>query len=144
MLVHFEVGPQKTRFTVHQSILFAASPVFRSAFRSQFKEADDRSMSLPDEDADLYEHFLTWLYADSFQLLHPPDKVASDTVRLVTTARLYVLADKYDIVKLRNDICQAFFPIPRHYRGGPPTEVTEIIYRETSVNCRFRRFLADW
>lgn len=83
---------------------------------------------------------MEWLYTNRVQLLHHPTNVG----RLITAAQLNILADKYDILRLRNDICDAFSRIPKCMPQGPPNEITKIICTQTSVRCVVRELLVDW
>lgn len=126
-------------------MLFDASPVFKKAFEWDFKGKQYRCMSMPDEEAAIVELFCEWIYSHETSFLKGPQKTASNIASLVSTAKLYVLADKYDIKKLRNDICQAFYNyVPLDKTDGPPKEVTDIVYKQTRPNCKMRRILADW
>ena len=50
------VGPDNIPYHVHQNLLFDASPVLKAALSGKFKESENSSMNLPDDDADAMEH----------------------------------------------------------------------------------------
>ncbi len=97
-MVLLVVGRGKAEISVHENVLFEASPVFKTAFTSRFKESSERSICLPDDSATLMDMLVQSLYAPESRL-HGID-VTMDVFRL------YVLADKYDIVKVKNKICK--------------------------------------
>lgn len=56
------------RFHVHKSILSMSSPVFRTMFQSNFKEASMTEIPLPNKKADKIYEFLCMLYPFPVQL----------------------------------------------------------------------------
>ena len=101
-------------------------------------------MSLPNEEVGIFELFFEWIYSHEFSLLKTPKEAALNTACLITTAKLYVLADRYDILELRDDICSAFFHILIYNLAGPPKEVIDIVYAQTRPACKIRTLLIDW
>ncbi len=99
-MVLLVVGRGKTEISVHENVLLEASPVFKTAFTSRFKESSKRSIYLPEDNADLMDTLVQSLYA--------PESRLSGIDTTMQLLRLYVLADKYDIVKIKNRICEDF------------------------------------
>ena len=56
--VSLVVGESNTAFHVHEADLFDASPFFKAAFTSDFRESAERSMTLPEDDEDIFELFI--------------------------------------------------------------------------------------
>jgi hypothetical protein len=70
-------------------------------------------MELPDDDATVFEGSARWLYSESDHVLLKEYKpLDRDNGAVMQAVRLYLLADKYDVPKLRNDVCRNLFPIP--------------------------------
>ena len=107
-VVSLVVGDDKTCFTVHRDLLCEASSFFKAAFMGagEFKETSEQSMSLPEDNADTFELLVKWLYRKS---LSDPDRKLGWETEYFYLARLDILADKYDITGMRNDIIDALF-----------------------------------
>ena len=132
-MVLLVVGEEKTEISVHENVLFAASPVFKTAFTSEYKEASARSMYLPDDDADLMDALIQDLYA--------PQSALREIGSTMEFLRLYVLADKYDIVRVKNRICDLLVSSSRGLL--PSTSEIEYAYENATSERPIRRVLVD-
>ena len=132
-MVVLVVGPGKTEISVHENVLFEASPVFKAAFASNFKESSERSIYLPDDSAILMDTLVQYLYA--------PRSWIQGVRSTMEHLRLYVLADKYDIVQVKNQVCHWGFFI---FETEPPSKAeVKFIYENTTSKMAIRRFLVD-
>ena len=86
-MVVLVVGEGKNEISVHENVLFEASPVFKAAFTPKFNEGSERSIYLPDDDADLMDDAL-------IQNLYAPQTGFREIDSRMELLRLYVLADK--------------------------------------------------
>ena len=133
-MVLLVVGEEKIEISVHENVLFEASPVFKAAFPSRYKEGSERSISLPDDDADLMDALIQNLYAPQSGL-----REIGSTMLLL---RLYVLADKYDIVQVKNRICDWLIS---NLKNLPPSaSEVEYAYGNTTSERPIRKVLTDW
>ena len=57
------IGETKTKFHVHEAELFKVSPIFKAGFGSHFKESSERKMILPEDDSELFNPMVEWLYS---------------------------------------------------------------------------------
>ena len=140
----FYVGPDNVVFHVHQDLLFDASPVFKAAFSSKFKEASDRSMSLPDDDKDSVERMIKWLYTRKLELTIPSKETSEEC--FMQLANLNTLADKYYIYLLKNRIVDELFDLQKAPRqiGPPQMAVVAYIYSNTIKGSFFRKLMVAW
>jgi hypothetical protein len=60
------VGPDQISFAVHESLLIHYSKSFRAALTGNFSEARYKTVKLADENADVFELFVHWLYYQRF------------------------------------------------------------------------------
>ena len=144
-VVTFYVGPDKVVFHVHQNLLFDASPVFKAAFSGNFKEASERSMTLPDDEKDFFGSMIQWLYTQKLHLTMPVSLETSN-VCYMKLAKLNALAEKYDIRSLKNDIIDKLFdlgPTPKKFKP-PQIPPTRYVYDTTSERSSFRKLLVAW
>ena len=147
-IVTFYVGPDKVVFHVHQNLVFDASPVFKAAFSGSFKEASERSMSLPEDDKDSVGHMIRWLYTKKFDLTISVCRETSGK-RYMQLAMLNTLAEKYDIYLLKNDIVDELFALtkpPRDNTPPPPPQIPVIkhVYDNTTEGSSFRKLMVAW
>lgn len=134
-MVVLVVGEKKTEISVHENVLFEASPVFRTAFTSKYKESTERSISLPDDDADLMDALI--------QNLYRPETGFTEIDSTMEFLRLYVLADKYDVVQVKNRICK-WLIINSRRRLTPSASEVRYAYGNTTSERPIRRVLVDW
>ena len=139
------VGESRTMFQIHEAVLFNVSPVFRAAFTSDFKESAERQMSLPEDDAELFNLMVEWLYSRHYDMSPPTGDRYIDCARFMQPTRLYVLADKYAITKLKNHIAEILFSAMK-LRGsaGPDTDTVAYAYRNLPRTSGFRKLLVDF
>ena len=144
-MVLLVVGRDKTQISVHENVLFEASPVFKAAFTSRFKESSERSIYLPDDHAILLDILIQSLYA--------PESRLDEIDITMGLFRLYVLADKYDIVKVKNKICEEVHLSLVHQQSlsargiryfVPRNPVVKLVYENTTSTAPMRRLLVDW
>lgn len=147
------VGASKNVFNVHEDILFNSSPVFKAAFDSDFKEGTERTMELPDEDVDLFDHFVSWLYSWDFDHkmfdVSAPDTKQRFQEHFMKAAHLFVFADKYDIGSLRISICDDLFDLSSYTTQKdadlvPSSGLVDYVYANTQRKAIIRVIIADW
>ena len=101
-------------------------------------------MDLPEEDVSSVNRLVQWLYTERYQL----DDVRPEAhlhARFWQLARLNTLADKFDIVTLRNLIVSQFYVLFKNDkvpRLQPPIDLVEYVYNNSSKRCALRDLLA--
>ncbi len=138
-------GTEETAFQVHEDLLCQHSSFFKAAFTSQWKRNTERKIRLPEDDPDTFEEFIQWLYTQNYEL----DKEPEEGIDWMSkSAVLYVLADKYDVVPLKNDICKAIHKRYNDHEAPrapkPEKELVAYVYKNTSRSSPLRKMLADW
>lgn len=112
-----------------------------------FKETSEKSMTLPDDDAGAFERLIQWLYFKNLLVDEEAAEASSDEAQdqvYWQLARLYVTADKYDIIDLKNKTINEFYKLKhKHYFGTPDYEVIDYVYENTAPNSQLRRLLAE-
>ena len=151
-VVTLEVGRKRARFYVHKDCLCNASPFFKAAFTGGFKE-NSGTMELPDDKADTFEQLVQWVYRQKIELALTGDRKTIG-VQYDKLIQLYLMADKYSIVPLKNTIMGIIYGNvhSEHYRIASLRNV-KLIYENTVRGSRMRRFVtqsyawsvkADW
>jgi hypothetical protein len=72
-VVSIFVGRKRKEFNVHKKLICDASKFFRDAFTGAFKEGQEGTMYMPEDDPDVFACFVDWLYRN-------PLPVVEDTV----------------------------------------------------------------
>ena len=144
LIVTLYVSNDREVFRVHQNLLCNASPVFKAALAGNFRESSDHSMDLPEEDVGSVNRLVQWLYSKRYDLdqYRPEEPLHAMFWQL---ARFNALADKYDIVTLRNNIVERFFRLIRNHKipfCQPSTDLVEYVYTNSSQRCSLRDLLA--
>lgn len=95
-------------------------------------------MDLPEDDPEAFERLVQWLYTKSFDI--PPfkgDDCDDDQLVLTYLARLYVAADKYGIVGLKNDVIDHWFTAKEDSQV-PDAELLKYVYANTTAKSKLR------
>ena len=134
------VGESKKAFYVHQEQLCEVSPFFKAAFTSEFREGSEKRMDLVEEDEDTFDHFIQWLYSRQYEI--PGDGTGSGG--FMKPLRLFVLAEKFDISKLKNLLMTKMFAAAKQNSIGLKLSEVAYAYEHTPPSSIIRRLLADW
>lgn len=133
------MGPQKVAFSIHMSLLCNTSPYFRAAFKGGFYEGASRTLELPEEDVDVFEHFQLWLYSGSILEKH---EQAKDIIWDVLIA-LWIFGESRGIPELQNTAMDTL--IDKTWEMHTlKTHVLPVIYESTPDKSALRQFHIDW
>ena len=91
------MGKDKTSFCVHKNLIYAKSKFFKGCIERSFSEAENRTVSLPNDNVDAVETFVIWLYSEKID----HDRVCERIDGLVAT---YAFGDKILSDAYCNDI----------------------------------------
>ena len=150
-MVSLLVGQDEAPFNVHRDILCKASPFFTSAFMGssagEFQEKSKQSMNLPEEDPEIFDNLIQWIYAKRFPFdirEHAESSYVMATVMHLAT--LYVAADKYDILELKNDVIHQLWILSGKTQNdvGIGDKIIEFVYANTVAGSRLRKLLVQW
>jgi len=137
------VGDVKNEFHIHQNLLCGASTFFDAAFTSKFKEGSEKKMTLPEDDPEVFEAFVQWLYHQYYEI--PASDLRHEQARYLSqTMQLFILADKHGVAKLKNGIIDALVRNAQSKRTPPSRFAIHQIYEFTPPGSGIRVLLADW
>lgn len=138
------VGKDENVFNVHEDRLFEVSPFFKAAFESKFREATNRSMSLPEDDTDVVEQFVQWVYFGTLDYERLKEMKDLESPGFELTFRLYVFADKYDLAQIKSLICKDMFKAFKGINWGRLDKDTlTYVYQSTVKNDLLRTMIKD-
>jgi hypothetical protein len=135
-------------FTIHEALICKRSKFFRDALSGTSKEAQEKTVNLPDDDPTsfaLYEQLIYsgWLPSES-------DTSAFDDIvkEYATLCSLYVLSSKLQDVDAKHVAIDALLGMSRTkmltgQRTCPLLQHVEIIYHGTHRPCGARRLMVD-
>ncbi|KAL8655441.1 MAG: hypothetical protein Q9210_000876 [Variospora velana] len=145
-IVVLTVGAKRTRFDVHKRQLCEASPFFEVAFTGSFREQAG-SMELLEENDAVFENFIQWVYQRKLNFIWPEDKKVSMEL-YQNLVSLYILADKYNIDLLMDQIMHTLFDAVKHHTQQPtrclrcpPLTVVECVYVHSAQGSKLRLFV---
>ncbi|KAF1849576.1 uncharacterized protein K460DRAFT_399694 [Cucurbitaria berberidis CBS 394.84] len=103
------VGPAEEKFVIHEELLTYYSGFFRAALTGRFKEAEEKTVHLKDDNTHIFEFFVHWLYHQRFPVANDADELyklwkgVSNNKEAQTNnlIRLHVFGDTYDVPKLK-------------------------------------------
>lgn len=140
-IVHLKVGAKATLFYVHKGLICDSSPVFRAAFTGGFIESAG-SMTLEEEDADIFGHIIQWLYRRKVETLSNIEEGLGHNY-FNELCQLYVLADKYSIVALKNNVMHLLFEAFEKSKS-PQADTVAYVYRNSVRGSQLRRFMVAY
>jgi len=146
-MITVKVGNNGTTFPVHESVVCDSSAFFKFAMKPEWTSATSRIVDLTDEDPDVFEIYLHWLYFKTLSTIQgrPP----SADMEYIELAQCYVLGEKLLDVKFKNAIMDALVEVLENEQKGtcilPGSWAIETIYEGTTEGSPARILLvAMW
>lgn len=140
------VGPNEKKWVIHEGLLTRLSSFFRAAFRSEFQEAEDGVLRLPEDDPRAFEIFFAYAYSHSLGDIIDKTKSLPSPNGAKFTERdylsLYVLASKYLMEGLQNEVVDALYLRYRNTELSPTPQDVEYLYQHTDEGSKMRQLLA--
>lgn len=140
------VGKEEKSYMVHEGVITNHSRFFRAACSGQFKEAQERVVCLPETDPKLFSAYLQHVYTDRVVIMAPEEAAAdkAGTSQYIKLSELYVLADKLDDLRLRNDIVDCTIQLEAAVKTLPSPAAIRIAYEEVPESCLLRKLMRDF
>ncbi|KAF2252573.1 hypothetical protein BU26DRAFT_562308 [Trematosphaeria pertusa] len=133
------VGPDRTRYLIHTSLLTKQSPYFRAALTSSFLEASTQSISLPDIHPETFTLLVEWLYNATLK----PLPFKEDKPAYYTLLHLYILADRLCFEGLRNHIVDAISDLAESTNSVLTPSDTRLLYEGVREDAKIRELVLD-
>ena len=134
-MVDIYVGPENTKWILHEKLLCHRSKFFRNIFYKK-KGPKNSVYGLPDEDDEPFKLFVGWLYSES--LPQPTEEK-----ELTSLFDLYLMAEKWEIKKLIVDVLET---VRRWYHDSdtwPGLRRVQYIYANTEPESPMRQLLVS-
>jgi hypothetical protein len=137
-MVDIYVGSESTHWPLHERLLTYHSPFFANVFYKE-QEGDrkgNKSYGLPDEDDFPFELLVGWLYSRAIRA----PKEEKDIGPLLD---LYLLADKFEMVKLADDVVETVREFYHQTSTYPGLRRVQYIYAETTEDNIMREMMVN-
>lgn len=143
------VGPTKSLFNVHKQFVCCVSPFFDAACNSQFKEALDDEVCLPEGKPESFDIFLEWIYTRAIRISkHPPAKDDNAEVLQwwIELTNAYFLAQYLQSAAFGNAVIDFMSRsiLRKQVHNTPIHKVAMLVYTSTVNDCGLRRLLIAW
>ena len=153
-MVTLLVGEKETPFNIHMDLLCKASPFFKSAFMGTgaFKETSTKSMKLPEDDPATTDRLIQWIYFGYYPVDSDIETNSADQreeslhASLMQLSILYVVADKYGIIELKNHALGRLFDLGIQGKVDLTRNkhLIRYIYENTITGSKLRKLLVNW
>jgi len=137
------VGPEKISHAVHQQALVRSSGFFRAACNGNFKEAEEKTIRLPEMDKEAFKSYVQWAYTNEVAVKadDDPGDDAEQEARWNSLARLYGATHILLDIALRNAIIDRLILL--HGNRTPNVRMVNAIYKLTTADCKLRALVTD-
>ncbi len=142
-MIDIHVGPKRKLFRLHKTLLCHDSTYFDNAFNGSFKESKEEDMYLPEDCAETFDLFVSWLYRRDLGCIPKSLGTTEATNRIYRFRRLYVLADKLCINTLKNIALDYLQRLYLTANLVPGSDNAYDSYKSTLAGSPLRRFTAQ-
>ena len=117
-------GADQAQWTIHQALLKRHSKFAQAALKHSFKEKDDNTIRLPEEDVDAFAEFVKFVYTGC---------IVNFSIEMIV--RMYTLADRLQALKFADACFETLATTDSKYE----TAQMKFIFDNTTENDRVRR-----
>ncbi|KIW61650.1 hypothetical protein PV05_01749 [Exophiala xenobiotica] len=133
-IITVNVGPNKVAYGLHRGILVSGCPFFEKCLRSGMREAQEKTVNLPEEQTEAFDILVRWMYSGRIAL-----GGAKQQERFIDA---YLLADKFCMHALQNAIMDALRKACKPFDIWP--ETLHCVWKNSTGNCKLRKFCFDF
>ena len=137
-IIAVSVGQDEHRFAVHKDVVCAKSQFFHAACSARWSKGGERVVRLPDVEPREFQMYVDWSYTS--KLVVEDDESISD--RGMGLARIYLLGDVLDDVKLRNEAARLLSAVVIKH-GDLPPRLVRLIWENTPTSSLLRKWIVD-
>ena len=140
-IIDIFVGPLQTHFRVHKKLLCTRSQYFERMFSSGFKEVIDSTIRMPEDDPDVFDMFVQWVYErrlDTADMTKHTPKSGPLGLRF----KLYCFAEEICLNDLMDYTISSFMSNYTKHVKSASVHVMSLAYEGTSKGSKLRLFIA--
>jgi hypothetical protein len=157
--VYVDEDENRESFLVHKDLIVSRSKFFAKALNGPWREAEDKVVNLPEDDAETFALYLSLLYFGAMFIPGPEAKAQGTEdpraksrrvaeQEYISLSKLYVLCDKVQDITGVRIVTDAFVKATQkkradgrcHFPGEDPINIT---YDNTPDGCPLRSLLVD-
>ena len=140
------VGENKAKFFVYREQLCEVSLFFKTAFNSVFKEGVNQRMHLPEDDVDIVDIFIDWLYTGHYELPDAAEAPGSDGANdLSQPLALLLFSEKYSLPRLEKHVLKKILALAKVKEiGSLKFDPIKLVYENTRRGAPIRKLMSDW
>lgn len=129
------------RYSIHERLVNPRSEFVRLALRGQWKEAQERTINLPEDDPDVFSVYQQWLYGG---LIHTccDNSFSRTDDEYETLAKAYILGEKFMDHDFKDAVTDAIVDKLRSLRRFD-TGLTTLVFNNTPSGSTLRRLWMD-
>jgi hypothetical protein len=141
------VGAQQQGFSVHERLLRASTSFFDKAMAGDWKESQQRTICLPDEEPRIFSLYAHWLYWGTLPVVGDETGAPGDP-EYVDLVKAYVLGDKILDSKFQDTAIDAIVEKSKSVgtdgvRRYPNGWAIKYAFNNTNESAPIRKLLAD-
>lgn len=151
-IVFFDVGKENPeRFAVHENLIAPRSQFVRLALNKEWKEGKERTIPLPEDEADVFRLYHLWIYqnrifsdsrSNANAFTHPPTAPQDDGKEYPLLTQAYILGEKLLDTHFKDAIIDCI--IDKLWSTCTfDLRLTNLIYENTPEKSPLRRLLQD-
>ncbi|ERF70747.1 hypothetical protein EPUS_05099 [Endocarpon pusillum Z07020] len=146
-LVLVEVGKEREKFMLPESLLCHKSSFFAAALKpdSSFPKAKHNVIKMPEEDASLFDDFVSWMYNEHQTPRFDLNKHGTVENTMEELIHLFDLGDRLGALELQREMIRKFFNrlagIPAMCRYFPH-HIVDLIYQKKSAGIEILKEIA--
>jgi hypothetical protein len=138
------VGTHGNAFPVHESLICSSSEFFRTARKPEWSAANPQVVDLGDEEPDIFEAYLHWLYFRTRPTMETHNDPACPEYKRL--AHCYVLGEMLIDKNFKNDVVNALIELLEEMKDRiiiPGSDEINIIYAGTIEGSLGRKLMVD-
>lgn len=146
-MVKIYVGLDDKIFFIHKRLLLEASPYLKAKLDQTPKTSIADEIRLPNQEPDLFNHFVEWLYSGTINISRTNGDARHDHIVWTVFTKLYLLAKYLQCTAFGNRILRAAPILPHPDRTPtrrpslPAANIVKMVYDGTSERCGIRMYL---
>ena len=140
-IVEVRVGEKKKPFQVHKSVLCNSAQYFQAALNGNFAESRTQILELVEDNAEIFEHFLVWLYTGQ---IIPGFQAGDDGVSAQEVlVQLYIFGEARGIPKFQDSVMDQLID-QMEKSPSISNHLLPAIYDGTPIGSPLRRVYTDY
>ena len=131
------MGSKERIFYIHENILRSTSSFFQAALNQEWKEGQERTITLPDDNPKVFSGYAHWLYTGKLPCQRPEGRVS------VKLAKLYGLGEKLIDKIFQDRVLDTLITHTRKDDKYPTKKSAKIVYDSTLKGSPARKLMVD-